>query len=135
MRYHALRRKEVKRFRELICVKYGGLCDIAKAFNEGVIYYLDDLKLLVFDGLPSIIIMDDELIPTLVIVKKAGLNSLPYAVVDEGAVKHLINGADVMVPGITEVSEFNVGDIVAVWEPTKTSPIVIGKALLSSSDI
>ncbi|ALU11678.1 PUA domain containing protein [Ignicoccus islandicus DSM 13165] len=57
-------------------------------------------------------------------------------VVDEGAVKHITNGADVMRPGIVEVKgEFDKGDLVLVYSVNLPFPIAVGEALYSSEEI
>lgn len=50
-------------------------------------------------------------------------------------VPFVLKGADVMVPGITESDEFAKGDIVAVYEETRSKPLGIGIALMSSDEI
>ncbi len=58
----------------------------------------------------------------------------PYVRVDEGAVPRILNGADVMRPGIKEFKgEFNRGDIVAVRDP-KDRTIAVTVALVSRSE-
>ncbi len=57
-------------------------------------------------------------------------------VVDEGAVKHITNGADVMRPGIVEVrGDFEKGDVILVYSVKLPFPIAVGKALFSSQEI
>jgi len=58
----------------------------------------------------------------------------PYVKVDEGAVPRILNGADVMRPGIREFSgDFSKGDIVAVRDP-KDRTIAVTIALVSRSE-
>ncbi len=130
-----MRKKDIKWYKDLIKERFRGIYDLVK--NEKVGYYVEGegIELICLGYDPILTIVKGEVIPTLLAVKKAGINSIPYAVVDEGAIKYLLNGADVMIPGITKVSEFSKGDIVAVWEPTESSPIVIGKALLNSDEV
>lgn len=57
-------------------------------------------------------------------------------VVDMGAVKPLLRGADVMIPGIVEVKGFfNKGDPVVVVDEKYNKPLIVGKALIQSQDI
>ena len=59
----------------------------------------------------------------------------PYVKVDDGAVPHILNGADVMRPGIKEFSgEFSKGDIVAVQD-FKGRTIAVTIALLPKNEI
>ncbi|MGC9189797.1 MAG: PUA domain-containing protein, partial [Conexivisphaera sp.] len=49
-----------------------------------------------------------------------------HVVVDEGAVRHVVNGANVMRPGIKEYTDFEAGDIVVVKEGVYGKPIAVG---------
>uniref|UniRef100_A0A7C2VBD0 PUA domain-containing protein n=1 Tax=Ignisphaera aggregans TaxID=334771 RepID=A0A7C2VBD0_9CREN len=61
---------------------------------------------------------------------------VPTVVVDEGAVDPLKRGAHVMVPGIRKIlRSFSSGDIVAVMDPSERYFIVVGIALVNSSNI
>ncbi|OYT48946.1 MAG: RNA-binding protein [Desulfurococcales archaeon ex4484_42] len=135
MKIQSLRKKRIRLLKDLICNRYPGIYNYISNLREGTIVEDNQVKLLLLDGEPIAFFKNEELIPTLYIVKKVGKSALPRVVVDEGAVKHLLNGADVMVPGITYVDSFNIGDIVSVWEPKEVTPIIIGKALMSANDI
>ena len=58
----------------------------------------DNLILYLINKLPLLIKKDNVILPSLFNIKK---NELPLIYVDEGAVSHIINGADIMAPGIT----------------------------------
>jgi PUA domain protein len=59
----------------------------------------------------------------------------PSAVVDEGAVKFLINGADVMRPGVRKLDDWGAaGRIVVVREEKKGRAIAVGPATVSGSE-
>lgn len=70
--------------------------------------------------------------PTLVEEYSIGiLDHIPYIIVDMGAVHHIVNGADIMRPGVREVyGEFRENDIVVVKDEKNKKPIAIGKALV-----
>jgi len=56
--------------------------------------------------------------------------------VDEGAMKFIMNGADVMKPGIVYADErINEGDFVYVTVEGKESPIAVGVALCSGKEM
>lgn len=95
----------------------------------------NDIEVLLLNEIPAFIKYENTYIPTLLLIKLKTKDLIPKTTVDEGAVKHLINGADVMAPGITELDEFRKDEIVSVWEPKKETPIVIGKALTDSKTI
>lgn len=64
------------------------------------------------------------------------LAAMPSVYVDVGAVRHIVDGASVMRPGIVRVEgEFSRGDYVVVREERAGQAIAIGEALLSSSEL
>jgi len=135
LRYYPLRKKDLNRLKELVRERFPGLYKLIEECKIGYKVVSESITVIAFSDLPVLAYVDSDIIPTLVAVKLSGIDCLPHAVVDEGAVKHLLNGADVMAPGIVEVTEFRVGDVVSVWNPDKSAPLVVGKALMSSSEI
>ncbi len=95
----------------------------------------DDRVIIVIDGVPSFFYIQGKGPYPLLIMLNSFKPSIPYVVIDEGAVKPIMRGADVMVPGIKELSDFNIGSVVGVMEPSKRAFIAVGKALMSSEQI
>jgi PUA domain protein len=59
----------------------------------------------------------------------------PQAFVDEGAIKFLLNGADVMRPGIRKLDDWGeAGRMVVVREEKKGRAIAVGPAAVASSE-
>ncbi len=59
-----------------------------------------------------------------------------YIIVDEGAVRFIMNGADVMKPGIVSVKgEVKKGDFVIVVEEKKNTPIAVGIAIVDGPEM
>jgi len=135
--YTPLRRRDLKSFIEGFCSRYPRLCSSIglgqpeAAFEASA----EDVTIYVVDGLPLAFKYGEEVLPTLVTIRMAGIEAISYAVVDAGAVKHILNGADVMAPGIVEVSSFSVGDTVAVWSLDRKTPLAVTKALMSSGEV
>lgn len=85
-----------------------------------------------FDEL-TFIQQGDEFIPFL--GSPSALALLPSATVDEGAIKFMLNGADVMRPGIKSFEPWGVaGRTVVVKEEKKGRAIAIGKSTVSSDE-
>jgi predicted RNA-binding protein (TIGR00451 family) len=64
------------------------------------------------------------------------LPSRPSVIVDSGAIKFVVGGANIMRPGITKVEgEFNQGDIVVVKEEKFGKAIAVGRANASKSQL
>ncbi|MFX0161875.1 MAG: PUA domain-containing protein [Candidatus Hodarchaeota archaeon] len=58
--------------------------------------------------------------------------SLPRVVVDMGAVPHVVNGADVMAPGVVRVEgEFMEGSLVVVVDENHGQPLAVGTSVFS----
>ncbi len=57
-------------------------------------------------------------------------------IVDSGAVSFIVNGADMMNPGIVSADpEIAVGDLVIVAEERHKKPLAIGRALIPGSEM
>lgn len=66
---------------------------------------------------------------------KETLDLFPSATVDEGAIRFMLNGADVMRPGIRSFDQWGeTGRLVVVKEEKKGRAIAIGKATVTSGD-
>jgi PUA-domain protein len=60
---------------------------------------------------------------------------LPKVVVDMGAVKFVVNGADIMRPGIRLCDTFEKGAFVVIVDETHNKPLAVGQALFSSEEL
>ena len=75
--------------------------------------------------------VDDELYPVIHERNQEALDRLPAMIVDMGAVPHIVNGADVMRPGIKDFrGEFNEGDFVVVRDERYLRPLAVAIALV-----
>ncbi|MBM1154956.1 DUF1947 domain-containing protein [archaeon] len=89
-------------------------------------------RVYVIDGELTYLVVKERIVPS---VFTAEVLSIPKVVVDRGAIPHLINGADVMVPGIVRVEEFEQHGIVRVFGEGASAVLCVGYALMSSSQI
>jgi len=94
---------------------------------------LDDDQLFV-DGQLCFLRFTNQWIPSLRLLMK-DVSLLPRVVVDKGAIKFVVNGADIMRPGITSVDDFSSQAIVVVVDEGFNKPLAVGKALYSSSEL
>ncbi len=75
--------------------------------------------------------IDEKLYPVIHERNLEALNRLPSMIVDMGAVPHIVNGADVMRPGIKDFrGEFNEGDFVVVRDERNLRPLAVAIALV-----
>lgn len=73
-------------------------------------------------------------IPTLHVLL-GDVDLLPKVVVDKGAIRFVVNGADIMRPGIVSCAEFASDEYVVIVDETYGKPLGVGLAMKSSSDI
>ncbi len=93
-------------------------------------------ELYLIDGKPAFARVEGRLVPLLNYLLEVGASWLPRIVVDEGAVKPITRGANLMRPGIVRwEGMFRKGDIVVILEPLKSIPIAVHEALVSSEEL
>lgn len=124
-----LRKKEGKRLIESIESILGcnldGVIEIAEYKNK---------KLIIIDGKIQGFFVEDKPFLNVSGLKKFGA-SKRYVLVDDGAIKFILNGADVTAPGIIEADEnIKRDDIVWVGDSRKT-PIAVGIALMDGVEM
>ncbi|ABN70041.1 RNA-binding protein, containing PUA domain [Staphylothermus marinus F1] len=134
-RRYVLSKRERKRLLEELEQRYGsigvGKNDVVEIFEEK-----NKFKILVINGVPAFIFYEDKWIPHLKYLLRNPNLKIPIIIVDMGAVKPLLRGADLMAPGIREIiGVFGKGDVVVVAEEKYRKPFVIGIALVDSDDI
>jgi PUA-domain protein len=133
MRRQFLREREgvqlLDEFSEKLGIDVRSLLDAKKPSIEVAealaarIYYANDR--------PIMARVKETLIPTLLFEKS--LQSLPKIVVNMGAVPYICNGADVLAPGIVEISgTFAESDYVVVVDERHQKPLAIAMALSDS---
>ena len=96
----------------------------------------------VLDDGSHILLLDGEIIffehsgrkfPTLRALLK-GIIQIPQVTVDMGAVKFVVNGADIMRPGITQVDDgVTANGIVAIVDERHGKPLAVGISQLSAT--
>ena len=101
--------------------------EVIKLDKNEVVYLLE--------GRPLAVEVSGKLIPSIKVLMD-GIVELPKVVVDSGAVKHVVNGADVMAPGVVEVEgDFTRGDLVVVVDERYKRPLCLGIALVDKSEL
>lgn len=133
---HALsksdRRRLVERLRSSLppaaeLVERAGIVEVARLRGfEG--------ELVLIDGVAALVLESGLAYPTLLAAHRLGLE-LPRVTVDMGAVPRILNGADVMVPGIVAFGEFKAGDVVYVDDVEKRRVFAVGRALMGGEEL
>lgn len=93
-----------------------------------------DDKVIVVDEKPIFFYYKKRIGPTLHFMLENS-DSLSKVVVDMGAVKFVVNGADVMRPGIVSCEEFIEDDLVVVVDETHSKPLSVSIAIFDSESM
>lgn len=95
----------------------------------------EGVDLIFVDGRPLIMVMEDR--PFLTVLGAIELAPQKrLVIVDSGAVRFIVNGADVMNPGIVSADpEIEAGDLVIIAEERHKKPLAIGKALIPGREM
>ena len=98
---------------------------------------VDEDGLLFVDGKLSFIrSKNNQWFPALkLLLNNKDQDFLPKVIVDMGAVKFVVNGADVMRPGVVGTGFFEKNSFVVVVDENNDAPLAVGRALFSSDDL
>jgi len=113
-------------------IEYLGLSYNKKDFVERV----EDEKFTLFfvNRKTQFFLHEKKILPTLHLLQEKP-EILKKAVVDMGAVKFVVNGADIMRPGITQFDEAEKGEFIVIIDENNKKPLSVGKALFSGEEI
>ena len=96
---------------------------------------IEDKKILLKNNKPIMFLHNKDWIPTLKLILEIP-NVLKKITVDAGAVKFIVNGADIMRPGITTIDEnIKEGEYITIIEETHNKPLAVGKALFNTEEM
>lgn len=126
MQKHLLSEKEKreikKEIKEKYCIEIDGKFEVGKEKKE-IMYFINDM----------LSFITNNKIPTLCFILKYNPN-LPSVIIDDGAVKALINGADLFVPGILSYDcECKPGDVILA-KNKNGAPIAVLKVIMNKED-
>ncbi|MFQ6051774.1 MAG: DUF1947 domain-containing protein [Candidatus Hydrothermarchaeota archaeon] len=132
---HAIQKKDVKKLIYKVenswkmpvtdLFKNAKMIEIAKTENYDVV---------IVDGFPVMFTDQECIFPTIKLLQSF---DLPFkkVTVDMGAVKHIVSGANTMIPGIVELDEIERGEIVVIVEEKNKKPLAVGRALMNKEEI
>jgi len=133
---HMMKKKAQKQLIEQLTkeldTEIANLDDDAR-LEEGI---LDDgSRVIILDG-EILFFQEDRLfIPSLRAILK-GIISIPQVVVDMGAVSFVVNGADIMRPGVTKVDRrIKKGSIVAIVDENHGKPLAVGISIMDANEM
>ena len=130
---NVLRKSDEKSLMNDISEAFGDVSAFVNKKLEDVI--TDECEFIFVDGEPLLFKIEGKIFPTI----RGALKLNPArrrVIVDPGAVKFLINGADVMGRGIAEADmTIKEGDLVIVVEKAHGKAVAIGRALVSGNEM
>jgi PUA-domain protein len=95
----------------------------------------DDMPIVIIEGRTLLFHVGDTYFPTVRGVLELGLKT-NVVTVDAGAIRFVVNGADVMCPGIVSADpDIQAGDPVVILEEMHKKPLAIGVAIISGADM
>jgi len=95
-----------------------------------------DGKALSVNGELDYIFHEGKIYPSLRLVLKKGVADFRKITVDEGAIRFVINGADIMRPGVVDIDDdISAGDFIVIADMTHGKPLAVGISLYSSDDM
>lgn len=128
---HRLRRKEIRKFADDLLSALG-----VRTFEESDAVDLGDtqrFQVILFQNEACALVIEGAAFPTV----KGLLRWRPqkrFVSVDEGAIRFICNGADVMGPGISDADlAIAPGDMVWVRDLKHLKPLAVGKAIVSGA--
>ncbi len=125
-----LNKSDIQKLNEEIKDEFG----IGDFFEKKDRVVLVDDKFIVRDDCVCFFYVEGKLVPTVKLLMQKSL--LKTVVVDMGAVKFMVSGADVMRPGIVEIDhEIRSGELVLVVDETHRKPLCVALALFSGDEM
>jgi predicted RNA-binding protein (TIGR00451 family) len=108
--------------------------DVSRSSQVEIIEPQPGLRFLVIDGKHTFLEKEGSLIPY--VGSQGTLALLPSAYIDDGAIKYILKGADVMRPGIVKYDEWGPKDVlVVVRDEKKGRGLAIGRANVASAEM
>lgn len=131
MKRKTLSKKEIKELNEKL-QKYNFQFD--KKENVEVVEE-DKYTIIKSDNAVMFFYLNNEIIPSLKSVLKEKID-LKKITVDMGAVKFVVNGADIMRPGIVGIENgIENGEIIEIIDINNKKPLAVGRSLFNSKEI
>jgi PUA domain protein len=125
-----LSKKEIKELNREVLGNLGTEEFFSKKDN---VVLSDDVYFL--DNQPVFFSSDSGILPVLHVVL-SGKVTLPCVVVDMGAVRFVVSGADIMRPGIVEIDEgIAEGGIVQIVDEKNKKALAVGQAMLPAEEM
>ena len=108
--------------------------DVPRSAQVEILEPDEETKFVIVDGRFTFVSAGDGYFPFVGSPEAVGL--FPSVTIDEGALKYIIKGADVMRPGITKYDDWgDAGRLVVVREDKKGRAAAVGRAMTTSAEM
>ena len=125
-RYH-LKKKKIKEIKKSLAIEVW--VDGTYEIVEG------DQSVILVNGLPSYFFYEGKYYPTVLLLLQNPVEH-SYVTVDMGAVKHVLNGANIFAAGIVDAdSDVKEGDAVYIRDEKYKKALAVGIALMDANDM
>lgn len=132
---HLLKRKQQKTEIEKIEGALGTRVNIDDKTQLEIGLLDDGTEVLIYQNEILFFAKDNRYFPSLHALLN-GMVTVPKVIVDMGAVRFVVNGADIMRPGVTGVEdEVRAGSVVAVVDENHAKPLAVGLATMDADEI
>lgn len=138
MKRHVASKHDSRDLIEKIQAAYGVQLETSRSSQVEIIEPEDGVKFVVIDGRFTFVEMGAPDAPSLIpfVGSAAAVDLFPSARVDDGAIKYIIKGADVMRPGIVKYDEWGAKDrLVVVRDDSKGRALAVGRTAVESAEL
>jgi malignant T-cell-amplified sequence len=134
LKRHVVSKHESREMIEKLQASSGITLDVSRSSQVEFIEPEEGVRFIVVDGVYTFVEAEGEYIPF--VGSQRLVDLLPSVRVDDGALKYILNGADVMRPGIVKFDDWGEkGRLVVVRDDKKGRGLAVGRALVPSSEM
>ena len=134
MKRQVASKRDSRDFIERIQASSGLKLDLSRAAQVEIIEPEEGHRFLVIEGRYTFVEKDGSFVPF--VGSPETLALLPSAFIDDGAIRFILKGADVMRPGIVRYDPWGEKDVlVAVRDEKKRRGLAVGRTVVSSAEM
>jgi PUA domain protein len=134
LKRHFASKHDSRDYIEKVQQSSGIVLDVPKSAQVEVIEPDDGIRFLVVDGRFTFVEMNGSILPF--VGSRTLMGLLPSVYIDDGAVKYILKGADVMRPGISKFDEWGEKEkLVVVRDEGKARGLAVGRSLVTSAEM
>jgi malignant T-cell-amplified sequence len=132
LKRHFASKHDSRAYVERIQQSSGLTLDVSKSAQVEMIEPDEGIRFLVVDGKYTFVELGESILPF--VGSKAAIAMLPSVYIDEGAVKYILKGADVMRPGISKFDEWGDAEkLVVIRDQGKERGLAVGRSVVPSA--